>query len=98
TSRKPVVTPASAPVGQAAADPPSLEVRALMTDDLPTFGYPMTPTEIARFNCRAWANDFRALNKVAEVPWTVSCRWLNVWAFGAGPEARRGRAGKYLRR
>ena len=41
TSRREVVTPASAPVGQAVEDEreePRRDIRALMTEDLPTLG------------------------------------------------------------
>src|SRR4051812_23449619 len=38
TSRNEVVTPASAPTGHAAPAPPRRDVRALMTEDFPTFG------------------------------------------------------------
>lgn len=72
TSRREVVTPASAPVGQAAADPPRRPVSALMTEDLPTLGYPMTPTETERFSCFECAKDFSAFKRAAEVPCTVS--------------------------
>ncbi len=56
TSRIAVVTPASAPTGHAVRDeeepaPPSREVRALMTEDFPTLGYPTTPTVMLRFSC-----------------------------------------------
>src|SRR5690606_5237669 len=52
TERMLVVTPASAPAGHARAEfaprpPLSLPRRALMTDDLPTLGYPITPTDMA---------------------------------------------------
>src|SRR5271168_5081751 len=53
---------------------------------------------MARLSCFAAAKDFRALNKVEDVLWTVNCLWLKVCAFGAGPDARRGIVGKYRRR
>jgi len=68
TSRKLVVTAASAPVGQAVRKPPR---RVLITDNFPTFGYPTTPTDTSGLSCLACANDFRASRRVAEVLYTV---------------------------
>ena len=54
TSRREVVMPASAPVGQAEREEeeePRRERRVLMTEDLPTLGYPTMPTVVLRFSC-----------------------------------------------
>src|SRR6201999_171397 len=76
TDRRLVVTPASAPVGQALLEPLLRRaVSALITDDLPTFGYPMMPTEMDRLSCLLWAYDLSARKSVSEVPLTVNCLW-----------------------
>lgn len=59
TSRRDVVTPASAPTGAAVdaedRERERLEVRALMTEDLPTLGYPIMPTVVVRLRFFDWA-------------------------------------------
>ncbi|KAH3670046.1 hypothetical protein OGATHE_002859 [Ogataea polymorpha] len=65
TSLREVVTPAWFPTGHTDDDPPCLDVRAFITDDFPTLGYPITPTTMARFKFDFCEYDFRACKRVA---------------------------------
>ena len=95
TSRIAVVTPASAPTGQAVLWLRlRRDVSAFIMEDLPTLGYPITPTVIERLSCLPLAKVLRALKSVSDVPFTVRALWSKVRALGAGPLARRGRVGK----
>ncbi|KAH3684749.1 hypothetical protein WICPIJ_004280 [Wickerhamomyces pijperi] len=94
TSLKEVVTPAWLPTGQALEEPLlCLEVKALMIEDLPTFGYPMTPTVMALFKLDLAAYDFKEVIKLLAVT-TWDKFLLKELEFVALGEAFNGIVGK----